>query len=400
MYGLKDLKHLEVMANLINSEPVAPEPIDMKSLIGCSDEAHELTTSEKILALCAKLRDGGFEKQASSLEQKFLTYKVASTHLYRAIDEDGEDLVNAAHPDGEHKVEDASDDLGTVETLLTKHKKIVDVVNKTPTGKLSAYLPRIHSVIKHAAAPTNDELTKLRQSALSILEKFLGKFKLVLSNLGMTPLMGNVGGEEDNVYYLGWRKKILTSGEEFTFESMNLEKVLALVEDDDGPSWLSSSSEKRKWETEIAPMIGVLRQSFVVPFDAIIKKIIEVQDSVNHEAALKSLQAPHSAESASSASLTQASNVEARIHQSDAKLKSYKAQLNVDERFLQLDEKTKGSVNQWLDKRRATCSALLAAYKDHMEAYKDAEEKPAPTRILANLDVLDKELNEFSEKWM
>lgn len=135
--SLKDLKHLEVMANLTNAEPVASKPINIKSLLA-SDAKKELTVSEKILSLCVKLRSEGFEKQAENLENKFLLYKAATTHLYRVFDEDGEDLINAAHPDGEVKVEDAQDGHGIVETVVTEHNKLLDKVNKTPTGKLAS----------------------------------------------------------------------------------------------------------------------------------------------------------------------------------------------------------------------------------------------------------------------
>lgn len=136
---LKDLQHLEVMANLENL-PVPPEPVlDVKALLKTE---HSPKYSEKIAALCDKLRQNGFVRQAEGLENKFLSFKSATIHLYRVFDEDGEDVIDAAHPDGDVKVEDAEKDLGDVETIVSRHKKIVDIVNKQPTGKYAFKAPQ------------------------------------------------------------------------------------------------------------------------------------------------------------------------------------------------------------------------------------------------------------------
>jgi hypothetical protein len=89
-----------------------------------------------IMKLARGLRERGFEKDADSLEHQFTLYKEAETHLYRVIDEDGDDLIDFAHPDGEVPITDSKD--GVVETQLTQHKKIVDIVNKAPTGNVKA----------------------------------------------------------------------------------------------------------------------------------------------------------------------------------------------------------------------------------------------------------------------
>src|SRR3972149_1649548 len=57
-----------------------------------------------IVKLADGLRKRGFAEDAENLENRLLEYKVAETHLYRAIDEDGDDIIGFAHPDGEAKV--------------------------------------------------------------------------------------------------------------------------------------------------------------------------------------------------------------------------------------------------------------------------------------------------------
>lgn len=154
-YTLKDLKHLEVMADLANATPVPPSEINIKTLLA-SDIVREIGIDEKILSLCSKLREEGFNKQAEGLESKFLTYKSAATHLYHVHNEEGEDLVNAAHPDGDNHLVDAADGLGDVETILSRHKKIIDVVNKEPKGKLATnkllgYVKQCNAVLQKNA---------------------------------------------------------------------------------------------------------------------------------------------------------------------------------------------------------------------------------------------------------
>ncbi len=93
-----------------------------------------------IFKLANTLRDRGFEKEANELEDNIIIFKTAETHLYKAIDETGEDLLEFAHPKGSVKMHDAKDELGVVEDLLDKHRKILEVVNKTPTGKYAGVL--------------------------------------------------------------------------------------------------------------------------------------------------------------------------------------------------------------------------------------------------------------------
>jgi len=181
-YTLKDLKHLEVIAELEKKEPMPEKQINLNLFTDNKPKAQG--TQEKILTLCAKLRKEGFDKQANALENKFMSYKMATTHLYRAIDEDGEDVINSAHPDGEVKVEDADNDLGVVETGLTQHKKIVDIINKKPTGKLAKYVLECQEILKQGQATMGVyTLYKLYQSAKQLWGDLVEKAEVVKSKL-------------------------------------------------------------------------------------------------------------------------------------------------------------------------------------------------------------------------
>ena len=107
--------------------------------------------TEDIVVLCDRLRKEGFESQALDIEQKFMMFKKADS-LYQTSKETGEDLVNAAHPDGSHDLEGVVGD-ATVETILDRHLAFLDVLERKPTGKLAA--KDITNAIKYALGQAN-----------------------------------------------------------------------------------------------------------------------------------------------------------------------------------------------------------------------------------------------------
>lgn len=86
---------------------------------------------ENIMILSSQLRKNGFDKYAEVLEGKVINYKRAE-HLYKAHNEDGEDVLNFAHPEGSVKVNDAQDGNGEVEDLLDVQKKMLEIAKKNP----------------------------------------------------------------------------------------------------------------------------------------------------------------------------------------------------------------------------------------------------------------------------
>lgn len=120
-----------------------------------------------LIKLAKELRNRGYKKQAEKLEDKLFICKQAEAHLYRAIDEDGEDLINAAHPDGECHISDAQEGHGIVNTILTRHKKILDIVNKPVknTSKQSKSESLVDDLIVATSYVLNVNLKKLAQSA-------------------------------------------------------------------------------------------------------------------------------------------------------------------------------------------------------------------------------------------
>lgn len=90
----------------------------------------------KILKLSQQLRSSGYSKYADELEYKFLILKKSENAIYSVFKELGEDLVDAAHPDGSHKLKDVEGD-SVFETITDQQKKIKEKIQKEPTGKMS-----------------------------------------------------------------------------------------------------------------------------------------------------------------------------------------------------------------------------------------------------------------------
>lgn len=143
--------------------------------------------TENVLTLCAGLRERGFQKQANELETKFMTLKQAQT-LYETSSEKGEDLVDAAHPKGSHKLEGVDGDEAVFETILDQHLKNIKMIDKKPTGKLASSKDILGAVKKvlgegPPAAPAAEISTGLTQPVINYIQGF---FKNIDENISST----------------------------------------------------------------------------------------------------------------------------------------------------------------------------------------------------------------------
>jgi hypothetical protein len=92
---------------------------------------------ENVLNLAAGLRAKGFDKYADALEGHVITVKTAESH-YDVSNETGDELIESTHPKGSVQMDDAGSEHGFVHTVTDRHAKILKIVEKKPTGKLSA----------------------------------------------------------------------------------------------------------------------------------------------------------------------------------------------------------------------------------------------------------------------
>jgi len=136
---MRSLEKLAREKGLVKDEPITKEA---SSNVYLSPTA---SLTERILRLCAGLRASGFDKHAADLEERFVVYKQAQT-LYETTSEKGEDLVDAAHPKGSHKLENVEGDEAVFETIVDQHLKNMKMVEKTPTGKLASGRDVLNSV--------------------------------------------------------------------------------------------------------------------------------------------------------------------------------------------------------------------------------------------------------------
>lgn len=125
---MRSLVKVALDKGLIKEEPI----VEMKKTASSNLEATGNLTQD-IVTLCAGLRAEGFDKYAEEIESKFLAFKQAET-LYETSKETGDDLVDAAHPEGSHKLEGLEH---KVLTIVDRKKEIEKIVNKQPTGKFS-----------------------------------------------------------------------------------------------------------------------------------------------------------------------------------------------------------------------------------------------------------------------
>lgn len=134
---------------------------------------------QNILTLCAGLRAQGFDKHANELEVNFLAYKQASNALYDTDPKAGEKQIRDAHPKGSHKLEGVEGgDLAVVETVIDEHIKLLDIVNKKPTGKLASssdVLSAVKKVLGQAVAPPAPVAPEALGDPDALVELAIGK---------------------------------------------------------------------------------------------------------------------------------------------------------------------------------------------------------------------------------
>jgi hypothetical protein len=163
----------------LNKGMVKPQEPTVKQAAPQIDLSASDNLSENLLKLCQALRAQNLHAEASEIEQNFLMLKQAEVHLYRVFDEDGADIVEFAHPEGSPKLDKDWSDLGEVETITDRQKKIKQVVEKQPKGTLDAKMAAALIRIKNAQQPNETDepvgatLSTRHKEAISIVRAAL-----------------------------------------------------------------------------------------------------------------------------------------------------------------------------------------------------------------------------------
>jgi hypothetical protein len=186
---MRELERLEAKKN--------PELI--KKTASISDEAFETTNAfHNILDLVCTLRNLGKITEANSLQEKVSLYKNAETHLYKAIDEDGKNLLDFAHPEGDVEIFPASDGLGKIETQHSQHKRIVDIIQKK-TKIASAKEKLLEKVAQDLGLVKNSQesmVTKLKEAVSDLI--------IVLDKIGAEKPQYSISGTSIYLKIGGW----------------------------------------------------------------------------------------------------------------------------------------------------------------------------------------------------
>ncbi len=128
---LRSLERVAVQKGLVKQEKITKSASE---LVGPDlSPTHHL--SHDIVRLCSELRRSGLHKHADDIESRYVNYKRAQT-LYEAFKETGEDLVDAAHPEGGHVLKDV-EGKPEVMTIVERQQAALKMLSKEPTGKLS-----------------------------------------------------------------------------------------------------------------------------------------------------------------------------------------------------------------------------------------------------------------------
>jgi len=133
-----------------------------------------------LLKLANGLRDKGYDDAAAELENKAIAYKQAQS-LYETSKEKGEDLIDAAHPKGSHKLEGVEGD-ALFETILDQHLADLEVVEKKPTGKLASSRDILKAVRIVLAGTDEENENVARGQFLSIVSDLTNLVARVMRN--------------------------------------------------------------------------------------------------------------------------------------------------------------------------------------------------------------------------
>lgn len=204
---LKDLDHLETMDWLEKKATYKQASIARKK---ASMPAEEDPTSlmEKLLTLSSKLRGKGFDKAAEELEESILHFRQPeaeeSDPLYHTNDETGEDLLMQAHPDGDVVVAPAKDHQGDVETPISEHRKILEVVIHPTKKTMLLAMLRKSLGVKEAQSISNDIDSKKKEVAVGEFTDIVNEIKDKVSRY--------MNGIKDTKYDITFSDKTTTVG--------------------------------------------------------------------------------------------------------------------------------------------------------------------------------------------
>lgn len=317
---------------------------------------------DNIFKLCTGLRAEGLTKEANEVETFFLKYKRAQT-LYQAHLETGEDVVHSAHPKGSHHLVDVDGEEATVEDILDKHTKIVKMIEKMPTGKLSS-AKQIMQAVKIALASPQDDLRALTHAIRVILSNVQK-----ISNKELTMLID-----------VSSIQSLLSSGTVYTLESAKSE--MQALSSRLAPPLIPGTERGLSAYTwtivkpKLEKAFGYLNQAI---------NIVQEMDQKTNETQEKEENVPLTGDSKDSEDL--ANPVEAKISELKNQIIAWKTNANVA---------SQPAAGKWIDAELEELDKIFTSYKN------------IPTdQVVAKLPILQariakevEDINKFKQLWV
>ena len=150
---MRSFEKIAIKKGLVKPEEIKKEAAPKKASLQPTQNFEE-----NVLKLCSALRDRGFQKQASEIEENFFTFKKAQYNVFK---ETGEDLIDWAHPTGGTQIDGLTGPNSIVETILERKKKMEEVALKQPALRLTK-AELIAERIKNAGNDNNSALNAIR----------------------------------------------------------------------------------------------------------------------------------------------------------------------------------------------------------------------------------------------
>jgi len=242
------MRSLEKVA--INKGLIQPDVIQKTASVKQADYQPTSDLMGNVVKLCQGLRQQGQDKIASELESNFLHYKQAQT-MYDTHGETGEDLIHSAHPKGSYKLDGVKSDEAVVEDILDHHLKMLEVVEKTPTGKLTS----ASLINKVKLALGENRATELNQAIQKQVDRIKAKLTEVLRKAGPEIIGSSL-----------WEATLQSTTKDTELDTlMDLQRFIDNLEQRIKPGLLHSGAHQQTW----AQVNGLLATCKEIVQDAI-----------------------------------------------------------------------------------------------------------------------------------
>lgn len=340
---------------------------------------------ENVLKLCAGLRANGFDKQANELEANYLAYKKANT-LYETSKEKGEDLIHDAHPKGSHKLEGVlGDDLAVVETILDRHIKLIKIIDKKPTGKLSSS----SSIINAVKTVLGQEVNPLDIIAE---QQMKGRMAWSKINSEVDKNTSSWALQWSENYAWGTISQGINKMLNYKPQDMTIDRIENL---DSRIREAYNFVNKMNNQDLLDRLQDLFKQMYLL-----YGPMKKARDAYNRGESAKSVEnivdkktAPGPKSIPEVTVVGDPNNISSKVQNSLNKIKSYKSQIQSD---MDLSVEEKNAANKWLDGR----ATLYNSQKAGFESIPEEEKANAAQRFLNNINKLDAQLEAFRSKWL